>query len=141
MRHPHLSHSLFFICAICSVLLILLAIFLWPMQGIHYAPKDEEARPDTSQYTTVSLAEADTLAQEFRTSVRYSDGSSASGTIAIPNMESGFALTFYPQTLEDTAAYLSEGGKENAPVITSFSFSGIGTECLEKTITVEWYQN
>ena len=72
--------------------------------------------------------------------LQYSDGSSASGTIAVPNMASGFVLTYYPQDLASTAAYLSADGSQTFPTITAFSFSGSGTACLRDTITVDWYQ-
>ena len=62
--------------------------------------------------------------------LQYSDGSSASGTIAVPNMASGFV----------TAACLSADGSQTFPTITAFSFSGSGTACLRDTITVDWYQ-
>ncbi len=72
--------------------------------------------------------------------LQYSDGSSASGTIAVPNMASGFVLTYYPQDLASTAACLSADGSQTFPTITAFSFSGSGTACLRDTITVDWYQ-
>lgn len=56
---------------LCAALIALLAVYLVPLQGLHYAPQDEDVRPDSSQYTTVSVSGNSLISQTFQTSVRY----------------------------------------------------------------------
>ncbi len=69
--------------------------------------------------------------------IRYDDGSTASGRIMRPNLESGFDLEFHPQTLNDLVIYF---GEENHKRIESISFGGRGIEDLSDSVEVEWYR-
>lgn len=66
----------------------------------------------------------------------YEDGRSDAGTLVVPNLESGFYLQEYPQTMERTAELFSGA---SMPKVTSFQLGGTALACYEKTITIDWY--
>ena len=68
--------------------------------------------------------------------ITYDDGSSAYGTVVIPNLDSGIELSFYPQTLQEVTEALNGTAMKR---ITSFQFSGKAADCYEDGIQIDWY--
>ena len=68
--------------------------------------------------------------------VTYADGRSDSGSLVVPNLESGFYTFEYPQTMERTEDLFSG---EKMPEMTTFQLSGTAVRCYESTMTIDWY--
>jgi hypothetical protein len=54
----------------------------------------------------------------------------------MPNLESGFYLKDYPQTLADVSEVLNNG---KATKMTSFQMSGTGLKVYEDKMIIDWY--
>jgi len=68
--------------------------------------------------------------------IEYQDGTECKGSLVMPNLESGFYLKDYPQTLADVSEVLNNG---KATKMTSFQMSGTGLKVYEDKMIIDWY--
>lgn len=71
--------------------------------------------------------------------IHYSNGKELNGTIVPTNLISGTSTSMLPQTLSEVKEILNSADPSGLPVMTDFTFSGVGLKAWNESITVDWY--